>query len=413
MAKRKVKKFINEGSTKILSNEINELNKTNIIKPSINIQPTAIIKPVVIEPDINIKKEIKHPINPFKPVVIEPDINIKKEIKHTVNPFKPNSDDPYYSRPDLRTTKNTQHSTINQSLINALNDPDISDDIGLQRAYESENSVYLYKGTMYIAGTKTALGGDMIENIKYIGVPALKNSLGSIAEDLGELAIGVLPEVVVPVLAGIEVSNMIGRYTNNKTTDDKTKKDDYYADIENTTRYKEAEQMYLKNPDYIKKTVSDSMGAIVAERLNYKYNIGGGNAYGAPIVDVLGRAKIKNFLEIERENRNILYGTAWNNQPAKLFDNVAQNLLEDTLQLNTVKSTNETKITQYRTALDPVSIFNNSASTSVSSLSEIFENNTLTHSYKLTAKDHSASSETDKFANGFINKDNNSITLFA
>ncbi len=57
----------------------------------------------------------------------------------------------------------------------ALRGPPISDAEGLKRATDSENSVYIYGDTLYIAGTKGPIyGSEWRENMEYIAKPIVK-----------------------------------------------------------------------------------------------------------------------------------------------------------------------------------------------------------------------------------------------
>ena len=152
--------------------------------------------------------------------------------------------------------------------------------------------------------------------------------------------------------------------------------------------------------------VGDSSGGAVIEALKSKYpDIIGGNGYGSPIVDVFGRSKIKGFLQNEREARNASYGDKWFNKPEKMVNNVYQDVVETALGLDGIKTTKDTGIEQHRTAFDPVAGFNNSATTTFSSISDVLSKNTLTHSYELTASNISTSKDSSALADGYITKD--------
>ena len=74
----------------------------------------------------------------------------------------------------------------NQTLADrALRGEPISDAEGLRRATESENSVYVYGDTLYVAGTKGPIwGNEWQQNFKYIAAPIFK---GLIYNDIDKL----------------------------------------------------------------------------------------------------------------------------------------------------------------------------------------------------------------------------------
>ncbi len=120
--------------------------------------------------------------------------------------------------------------------------------------------------------------------------------------------------------------------------------------------------------------VGDSAGGAVIEALKEKYSdIQGGRGYGAPIVDVMARSKIKGVLQDVRETRNAQYGDDWKNVPEKLVNNAYQDLVEQALGLDDVKSYKETGIEQVRALGDPIAGFNNSAMTTIPSVSDALQ----------------------------------------
>ncbi|MFY8159937.1 MAG: hypothetical protein ACOVNU_01280, partial [Candidatus Kapaibacteriota bacterium] len=292
--------------------------------------------------------------------------------------------------------------------IKAMTDPDISDAEGLKRAYESSSNTYMFKGVLYVAGTKNGIfGSDMRENIRYIGIPNIESAIVSNVTQLAKTATTVLfPGEQLAANIGFGIDMAAERYSMKDEMKDLT------PAIESLTRFKDAEQAYLANKNYIQRVVGDSSGGSVIEALKAKYpQIEGGNGYGAPIVDVFGRAKIKGFLQNERETRNARYGDKWYNKPEKIVNNVYQDVVETALGLDGIKTTKDTGIEQHRTAFDPVASLNNSATTTFSSISDVLSKNTLTHSYELTASNISTSKGTTAAANGWVN-DDKTISLF-
>ena len=289
----------------------------------------------------------------------------------------------------------------NARIRQALEGPDITDAEGLRRAYESPNNTYIYKSVLYIAGSKTWTG-DMVENVKYIGIPNIRYGLEHYSEQLAGLAALALgAEAAVPIIAGIETASTL----NKAQMGDKVK-ESTEPQIESLTRFKDAETAYLANRNIITRGVGDSSGAAVLEQLKEKYpEIESGMAYGNPRVDIFGRAALKGIFQNMRTFRNAIYDDGWQHVPAKFISNKVQDIAEEALGLNNFKSTNETGITEVRAAGDPIAALNNSAVTIVPSISDVLQNKTLTHSYNLTASQFSTSTGAKGYANGFENQD--------
>lgn len=289
--------------------------------------------------------------------------------------------------------------------IKALSEPDISDAEGLKRAYESDSNTYMFKGVLYVAGTKGGVfSKDMAENVRYIGLPNIESGVMTNMQQFAKTAVmglfGVNEELAVNIGYGLD------SYLEKKTMTDDMKKQ-LVPDIESLTRFKDAEQAYLSNKNYIQRVVGDSSGGAVIEALKTKYpDIIGGHGYGAPIVDVFGRAKIKQFIQNEKDMKNIIYDPdKWYDRPEKMVNKVIQDQIESALGLNTVKTSKETGIEQHRTAGDIVASLNNSATTTFSSIPDILSKNTLTHSYELTASNISTSKDSTALADGYITND--------
>ena len=289
--------------------------------------------------------------------------------------------------------------------IKALSEPDISDAEGLKRAYESDSNTYMFKGVLYVAGTKGGVfSKDMAENVRYIGLPNIESGVMTNMQQFAKTAVmglfGVNEELAVNIGYGLD------SYLEKKTMTDDMKKQ-LVPDIESLTRFKDAEQAYLSNKNYIQRVVGDSSGGAVIEALKTKYpDIIGGNGYGAPIVDVFGRAKIKQFIQNEKDMKNIIYDPdKWYDRPEKMVNKVIQDQIESALGLDSVKTSKETGIEQHRTAGDIVAALNNSATTTFSSIPDILSKNTLTHSYELTASNISTSKDSTALADGYITND--------
>lgn len=407
--KKKIKlSYDLEGNNFIVSDYV--INKKNNTKPSDSLQPIQPTQPT----DQPIKPPSQStPSQPIRPGgidpyyrYIEPTINIKNKVDpNKSNEFeKPGGIDPYYRYVNQKT--NTSQET--NPFIKAMTDPDISDAEGLKRAYESKSNTYMFKGVLYVAGTKGGVfGSDMRENVRYIGIPNIESAIVSNVTQLAKTATTVLfPGEQLAANIGFGIDMAAERYSMKDEMKDLT------PAIESLTRFKDAEQAYLANKNYIQRVVGDSSGGSVIEALKEKYqHIEGGNGYGAPIVDVFGRAKIKGFLQNERETRNVGYGDKWFNKPEKMVNNIYQDVVETALGLDGIKTTKDTGIEQHRTAFDPVSALNNSATTTFSSISDVLSKNTLTHSYELSASNISTSKGTTSAANGWVN-DDKTISLF-
>ena len=160
--------------------------------------------------------------------------------------------------------------------------------------------------------------------------------------------------------------------------------------VENLTRFKDAEKTYLAfrradGSNYIQRLVGDSSGGAVISQMKAKYNeIEGGRSYGAPVVDVFARSKMKNILQDEKATRDAQYGDDIKNIPEKIVNDAYQGLIEKALGLDNVKSVKDTGIEQIRLIGDPVASLNNSATTLTASIDDILSKNTLTHSFRLS-----------------------------
>ena len=323
----------------------------------------------------------------------KPQSNVQRTGEFTERPGGINPNYRYINRDNYKETN---------PFIKAMTEPNISDAEGLRRAYESKSNTYMFKGVLYVAGTKGGVfGSDMRENVRYIGIPNVESAIVSNVTQLAKTATTVLfPGEQLAANIGFGVDMAAERYSMKDEMKDLT------PAIESLSRFKDAEQAYLANKDYIQRVVGDSSGGAVIEALKSKYpDIIGGNGYGSPIVDVFGRSKIKGFLQNEREARNAGYGDKWFNKPEKMVNNVYQDVVETALGLDGIKTTKDTGIEQHRTAFDPVASLNNSATTIVPSISDVLSKNTLTHSYELTASNISTSKDSTALADGYITKD--------
>ena len=403
-------------------------------------------------PDFNIKSEVvtRH-IEPIQPFTPEPPSTVQRQSEtnkrpggidpyyRLINPTKnitqnksetnerPGGIDPFYKHmnPNKNITQTKSETNVRpggndkyynkmvsdnnpQDLIyKALQGPNITDAEGLRRAYNSPSNTYMYKGVLFVAGTKGGVfGSDMRENIRYIGVPNIKSAITYYATQAGKMATLAFPEESLIADIGFGVDMAI-----DKNSMKNEMKKELTPDIESLTRFKDAEQAYLYNKNYIQRVVGDSSGAVVIQALKDKYpDIQGGKGYGAPIVDIFGRAKIKTALQTEREIRNAQYGDKISNIPEKFVNDKFQNIIETALGLDDIKTSKDTGIQQIRAAGDIVAGLNNGADvTVVPSVSDVLSKNTLTHSYDLTAQ-YSTTKDTSQYANGFVN-DDKSISL--
>ncbi len=314
---------------------------------------------------------------------------------------RPGGIDPYYRYVNQNT--NTREET--NPFIKSMTERDISDAEGLKRAYESKSNTYIFKGVLYVAGTKGGVfSKDMAENVRYIGIPNIESAVVTNLQQLGKTAVmglfGVEEELALNIGFGLD------RYMEKKTMTDDMKKQLVPA-IESLTRFKDAEQAYLANKDYIQRVVGDSSGGAVIEALKAKYpDIIGGNGYGSPIVDVFGRAKIKQIIQSEKDVKDVIYNPEkWTDKPENMVNKVFQDQIQSALGLDGVKTSKDTGIEQHRTIFDPVASLNNSATTIIPSISDVLSKNTLTHSYELTASNISTSKESSALADGYITKD--------
>ena len=327
-------------------------------------------------------------------------MNPNKNITQSETNVRPGGNDKYYNK--MVNDNNPQ-----DLIYKALQGPNITDAEGLRRAYESPSNTYMYKGVLFVSGTKGGVfGSDMRENVRYIGVPNIKSAITYYATQAGKMATLAFPEESLIADIGFGVDMAI-----DKNSMKNEMKKELTPDIESLTRFKDAEQAYLYNKNYIQRVVGDSSGAAVIQALKEKYpDIQGGRGYGAPIVDIFGRAKIKTALQTEREVRNAQYGDKISNVPEKFVNDKFQNVIETALGLDDIKTSKDTGIQQIRAAGDIVAGLNNGADvTVVPSVSDVLSKNTLTHSYDLTAQ-YSTTKDTTQYANGFVN-DDKSISL--
>jgi hypothetical protein len=431
--KKKIKlSYDIEGNNFIVSDYV--INKKNNTKPSDSLQPIQPTQPTdqPIQPPSQSKPIRPGDIDPYYRY-IEPTINVKKNKvePNTSNEFeKPGGIDPFYNHiqkynksktfneksdldkkpgTDIYYSGGSQQITTDPFKL-ALMGPNINDAEGLKRAYESDTNTYMYKGVLYVAGTKGGIfGSDMRENFQYIGIPNLKSAITYNMAQIGATGAAILPEVAVPALVGVEVASMFGRPL---MSDNVKKEMDVNSQVEKLTRFKDAEKAYLANKGYIQRVVGDSSGAAVIQQLKNKYpEIEGGRGYGAPIVDLFARSKIKGIFQDEKDTRDALYKDDIKNIPEKIVNDTFQKIAEKALGLENFKSTKESGIEQIRTFGDPIAGLNNSATTIIAPVADIMSNNTLTHSYQLTASNYSTSKDTTGAANGWVN-DDKTISLF-
>lgn len=389
------------------SNYLEPIKKTTNKDDEQTIEPK--VEPVV--PSVQGLKPIqKPPIGGYDPYYRTPQPT-RTRPQPTIEPLQPSVPHPKVTpdkpteRPPIGGYDPYYRTPLNKTNIkpsDALDGPDITDAEGLRRAYETDSNVYVYKGVEYVAGTKGGIfSSDMIENVKYIGIPNVKSAIASNLQTLQNTILSgfTLPEEALMATIGLGLK---GAIKNQLMPNDD--KDTMKPDIESLTRFKNAEQAYLANKGYIQRVVGDSSGGAVIEQLKQKYpQIEGGRGYGAPLVDVFGRSSAKTFLEGEQAKRDA--DKDWRNVPENLVNSGFEYLIGKGLGLDSVKTPKETGIQQYRTAGDLVAGFNNSATTTIAPISDIIKYKTLTHSYNLTASHYSTSSETTAQANGFINDD--------
>ena len=175
---------------------------------------------------------------------------------------RPGGIDPYYSY----VNKNTNTSKGTNPFIKSMTEPDISDAEGLRRAYASDSNTYIFKGVLYVAGTKNGMfGSDMRENVRYIGIPNIESAIVSSVTQLAKTATTVLfPGEQLAANIGFGIDMAAERYSMKDEMEDLT------PAIESLTRFKDAEQAYLANKDYIQRVVGDSSGGAVIEALKSK-----------------------------------------------------------------------------------------------------------------------------------------------
>ena len=93
--------------------------------------------------------------------------------------------------------------------IKALSEPDISDSEGLKRAYESDSNTYMFKGVLYVAGTKDGVfSKDMAENVRYIGLPNIESGVMTNMQQFAKTAVmglfGVNEELAINIGYGLD-----------------------------------------------------------------------------------------------------------------------------------------------------------------------------------------------------------------
>ena len=128
-----------------------------------------------------------------------------------------------------------------------MTEPDISDAEGLKRAHESKSNTYMFKGVLYVAGTKGGVfGSDMRENVRYIGIPNIESAIVSNVTQLAKTATTVLfPGEQLAANIGFGIDMAAERYSMKDEMKDLT------PAIESLNRFQNAEQAYLANKDYI------------------------------------------------------------------------------------------------------------------------------------------------------------------
>ena len=278
----------------------------------------------------------------------------------------------------------------------ALKGPSITDEEGLNRATSSDNSVYIYGDTLYIAGTKGGImGREWGQNMEYIAKPIVKGLFQNNLDKIQAFGTFLAPELA-PEIALAKGALELGKSQQGKGAADETR-----VRIDLTDRYKQAIQAMEANPQ-IKKVVGFSVGGMTALELKKKYQDLTGSVYGTPAYDPFAKELIKDHLNETRKGIDYRYDNSLLGRAGKYYDNKVQDAVEMALGLNDVKTMKDTGINRYRQAGDLLTSLDNSAITSIDTSNLL--NPIKAHNYSQQA---SAISTVDPSnAYGRVNPDN-------
>ena len=216
--------------------------------------------------------------------------------------------------------------------------PMLSDQDGLDRAYASDTNLFLDgAGTLFVSGTKGHFWDkEWNENYRDFGEPLFKK-FGATAEKMAK-------------------GDAKGAFDTlaNPTVFDVSKQD----------KYKQVDAFMKANPDKVKNMVGHSKGSAVIDQYMREHPEFKGKAriYSTPYDDLVGREKIKDFLDTSRQERNDYFKDK--NilaRAANAVQDKEQDLLEWATSFDTVKGSKERGITRIANTGDFAAMLDSSA----------------------------------------------------
>ena len=216
--------------------------------------------------------------------------------------------------------------------------PMLSDQDGLDRAYASDTNLFLDgAGTLFVSGTKGHLWDkEWNENYRDFGGGLLKK-FGATAE---KMATG-------------DVKGAFNTLANPTQ-----------FDVSQEDRYKQVDAFMKANTGKVKNMVGHSKGSAVVDQYMREHPEFQGKArvYSTPNDDLMGREKIKDFLDTSRQERNEYFKDK--NIFARTVNAIQdkeQDLLEKYTLMDTVRGSKERGITRIANTGDFAAILDSSA----------------------------------------------------
>ena len=216
--------------------------------------------------------------------------------------------------------------------------PMLSDQDGLDRAYASDTNLFLDgAGTLFVSGTKGHLWDkEWNENYRDFGEPLFKKFAAT-----GEK------------MAKGDVKGAFNTLANPTV-----------FDVSSQDRYKQLDAFMKANPGKVKNMVGHSKGSAVVDQYMREHPEFQGKAriYSTPNDDLMGREKIKDFLDTSRQERNEYFKDK--NifaRAANAIQDKEQDLLEWATSFDTVKGSKARGITRIANTGDFAAILDSSA----------------------------------------------------
>ena len=214
----------------------------------------------------------------------------------------------------------------------------MNDEEGLDAAYASDSNLHLDgRGTLFVAGTKGHLwDNEWLENFRDFGEPLVKKfGTTAMKVEQGDLK-GAFNTLVNPAV----------------------------FDVSQEGRYKDLNTFMRAHPDQVRALVGHSKGAAVVDQYMRENPDFAGRArlYSEPYDDLMGREKIKDWLNSVRQERDDYYkDRPWFQRAANAVQDKEQDLLEYLTGMDQVKGMAERGITRIANYGDFAAVLDSSA----------------------------------------------------